>query len=264
MLLHRYPLLVFAVPGAACLLAALGLTLSRPLHRVAVDAAWGLCSTLALGMLGAPRVHRAEQLRRSGIAAVDGMSGVQFEQRLKSLFRELGYRVSTTAVTGDYGADLVLERDGVRSVVQAKRYDTPVGVEAIYQVVAAKAHYGASEAVVVTNSTYTPAALTLADDNGVATVERAELVELLARQGADDDSKSGPALLCRQVAAGVRPAFTYAASAVSIVGVILLLVGLKLLGYSTIDRNRLTRLRHRFGDYALLSGARRALGSAHR
>ena len=100
------------------------------------------------------------------------MNGGEFEQRLAVLFRALGYRVSTTRATGDFGADLVLERDGVRTVVQAKRWDDSVGIEAVYEVVGAKAHYGASEAVVVTSSVLTPSAAELADDNGVALVER--------------------------------------------------------------------------------------------
>ena len=41
----------------------------------------------------------------------------------------------------------MLERDGTWTVVQAKRWDDSVGIEAVYEVVGAKAHYGASEAV---------------------------------------------------------------------------------------------------------------------
>ncbi|RUP01826.1 MAG: restriction endonuclease [Mycobacterium sp.] len=68
---------------------------------------------------------------------------------------------------------------GVRSVlagrshgeiaVQAKFYGGVVGPSAVQEVVAGRAVYDYSEAWVVTNSTFTPAAVTLAKANGVST-----------------------------------------------------------------------------------------------
>lgn len=84
------------------------------------DIAGVLCGVSVLGLSGRSRFARAERLRRSGIVTVDTMDGVEFEQRLGSLYESLGYRVQPTAVTGDFGADLVLARSGVRTVVQAK------------------------------------------------------------------------------------------------------------------------------------------------
>ena len=93
--------------------------------------------------------------------------------------------MSKTRTTGDFGADLVLESAGVRTVVQAKRYDSPVGIEAVQEVIGAKAHYGASDAWVVTNSSFTPAAETLAAENGVQLFARDGLVDCLAQQNTD-------------------------------------------------------------------------------
>ena len=50
-------------------------------------------------------------------------------------------------MTGDFGADL----DNY-IVVQAKRYSKKVGVKAVQEVVAAKAHYGCREGIVVTSN----------------------------------------------------------------------------------------------------------------
>src|SRR5688572_23484112 len=52
---------------------------------------------------------------------IDSMTGPQFERRLVVLFRDLGYSATHTGRLGDFGADLVVERDGTRTVVQAKR-----------------------------------------------------------------------------------------------------------------------------------------------
>lgn len=40
------------------------------------------------------------------------MEGVQFEKYLGHLFRSQGYKAEVTQAAGDYGADLVLSKDG--------------------------------------------------------------------------------------------------------------------------------------------------------
>lgn len=198
---RHYPLLVLVVAaGAEFLLAHLATSAHR---HVLVEAGAFFLVLGVLGLLGVVRYAHAELRRTSGINQIDTMSGEQFEQRLAVLFRAFGFRVSTTRATGDFGADLVLEREGVRTVVQAKRWDSSVGIEAVYEVVGAKAHYGASEAVVVTNMVFTPAAIELANDNGVALVERDELVNLLACQ-ASIAPRTGLFLALSQIASGIR------------------------------------------------------------
>jgi HJR/Mrr/RecB family endonuclease len=198
-----YPLVLFLLVASAELGAAHTPMMSAHRH-VLIESAVLLLTLTALGLVGVPRATRTERRRRSGIQEIDSMTGEEFEHRLAVLFRALGYRVSTTRATGDFGADLVLERDGVRTVVQAKRWDSCVGIEAVYEVVGAKAHYGASEAVVVTNLLFTPAAVEMANDNDVALIERDELVEILASQAAVSPPHTGLLLAVRQIASGVR------------------------------------------------------------
>jgi restriction system protein len=144
------------------------------------DAAVVLDVLAALALLGVPATFRTELVARSGIGEVDVMSGGEFEAHLAALFSGLGYAVARTRASGDFGADLLLERDHVRLVVQAKRYDGSVGIEAVQQVIGATRYYGATRALVVTNSVCTPAAVALAGAHGVELVEREELVRLLA------------------------------------------------------------------------------------
>lgn len=56
--------------------------------------------------------RRMDRLKRSGIADIDRIHGVQFEQYLGYLFRAQGYKAQVTKASGDYGADLILQRDG--------------------------------------------------------------------------------------------------------------------------------------------------------
>lgn len=141
--------------------------------------------TLALALGSWSRRGRDGLARRRGLAAADRMTGEEFEDWLAILFRAAGWRVRHTRATGDFGADLVLghgPRDEV--VVQAKRQGRPVGVAAVQQAAAARLHYGTDEAMVVTNSTFTPAALELAASTGVVLWGRDDIArELLAPGG---------------------------------------------------------------------------------
>jgi len=124
---------------------------------------------------------RVTRLRRSGIAEIDKMDGIQFEKYLEQLFRLQGYKANATQAQGDYGADLVISRNGEKIVVQAKRYSKNVGLKAVQEAYGAVAHYKASAAWVVTNSGYTQQAVNLARSNNVRLIGRDELVEMILR-----------------------------------------------------------------------------------
>lgn len=160
-----------------------------------------LVALSALGVLGLPAALRRNRRRRAGIAEVDAMSGEEFEHRLASLYEDLGEEVRHTGRRGDFGADLVTERAGVRTVVQAKRYEGAVGIEAVQQVIGARRYYEAERARVVTNSVLTPAALALAQADDVEVVQRDDLVALLASHR-DRDAGGVSWALCRQVLDG--------------------------------------------------------------
>jgi len=122
-------------------------------------------------------LYRRRRLARAGIAEIDRMSGPVFEQYLATLFRSLGYRVERIGGAGDFGADLIVVRDGARTIVQAKRYARSVGVKAVQEAFAAKNMYGCSAAMVVTNSRFTRQAQALARANRVELWDRDVLIE---------------------------------------------------------------------------------------
>src|SRR6201997_460016 len=93
----------------------------------------------------------------SGLAAIDEMSGVEFEEFVAAQLRTVGFSVTCTASTGDYGVDLIAKRDGTRMAVQCKRQAKAVGVAAVQQVVAGALQHGCSQTVVVTNQAFTKA-----------------------------------------------------------------------------------------------------------
>ena len=108
------------------------------------------------------------------------MTGLQFEQYLEWLFRQLGYKVEITSYQGDFGADLVVSKNGVKTAVQAKsRSKRSIGIRAIQEAVAAAGHYKCQQSMVVTNSFFTRPAIRLAKDNKVELWNRDCLVDKL-------------------------------------------------------------------------------------
>ena len=124
---------------------------------------------------------RKRKLMESGIDLIDEMSGTVFEELLMEHFKRLGYKAKMTARTGDYGADLILEKEDERVVVQAKRWKQNVGVVAIQQVVAAIKHYQADKGMVVSNSYFTSNAEKLARSNNIELWDRDKLVSFLSK-----------------------------------------------------------------------------------
>lgn len=126
-----------------------------------------------------------KKIKASGITDIDKMSGTKFEYFLKLFFKQQGYGVQETKVTGDYGADLILRKDARKIIVQAKRYKNRVGLKAVQETVSAIAYYGASEGWVVTNSEFTGSAIELAKANNIRLIERNELIQLMLQLNSD-------------------------------------------------------------------------------
>ena len=128
------------------------------------------------------QLKKQQKLNQSGILQVDQMSGKEFEEFLRLRYKDEGYTAHKTPYTGDYGADLILQKGQQKIAVQAKRYKSNVGIKAVQEISAAKMHYGATEAWVVTNSFFTKAATELARSNNVKLVNRDELIEILLKK----------------------------------------------------------------------------------
>jgi restriction endonuclease Mrr len=99
------------------------------------------------------------------------LSGVEFETYIARLLRSAGYDVQGTPTTGDQGADLIAKKDGRTVIIQAKRYEGTVGNKAIQEVNSAVSFYGGTEGWVITNSTFTPSAIALAQKTNIKLVD---------------------------------------------------------------------------------------------
>lgn len=138
---------------------------------------YGILSTTAI------KIHFDNKIRRlyltCTIEEVDEMTGIEFEQFLYYKFKKRGFKVKTTPVTGDYGADLVIRKKREIIVVQAKRYQRDVGIAAVQEVIGSIAYYQASKGMVITNSFFTPNAVNLARANDIILWKRKEVLHYL-------------------------------------------------------------------------------------
>ncbi len=100
---------------------------------------------------------------------VSSMDGKTYEAYVGYKISNNGWHnITYTPITGDYGADIIAtDKDGNRVCIQCKRYDHPVGIDAVQEVIAAKQFYGAKRAIVATNSVMTAQARNMAQKTDV-------------------------------------------------------------------------------------------------
>lgn len=127
----------------------------------------GYALACAISILILCRRISSRRYLRMPMKKIDKLSGRSFEKYLLAQFRHLGYHVTLTDASHDYGADLVIKKHGEKIVVQAKHYERNVGIAAVQEAVGSIAYYDADRAMVVTNSGFTKSAWNLAGQNDV-------------------------------------------------------------------------------------------------
>src|SRR5699024_9023498 len=121
-----------------------------------------------------------KKLISSNIKDIDKLDGLQFEEYLKALFKELGYKVIVTKGSNDFGEDLVMKKSNNKIVLQAKRYKSNVGIDAVQQIYTAKPYYKADKTWILTNSFYTKSAKELAKVCNVKLFNRYDLIRFIS------------------------------------------------------------------------------------
>jgi restriction system protein len=135
----------------------------------------GLLPVVERGLDESDRRRRDALYLRLGMASVDMLSGREFEKYVAARIRNMGWNVSATSATGDFGVDLIAERNDQCVAIQCKRLAKPVGVSAVQQVVAGALHHRCDSSAVVSNQEFTAAAKELARTHACHLVGRSKL-----------------------------------------------------------------------------------------
>lgn len=94
-------------------------------------------------------------------------SGIEFEKKVANELSLLGWSVTLTKATGDFGVDIVAEKNELSVAIQVKSGITKTGVAAVQQAFTGAKHYGVDYAAVISNAEFTPAAFDLAAKTSV-------------------------------------------------------------------------------------------------
>jgi HJR/Mrr/RecB family endonuclease len=129
--------------------------------------------------------YRKAQVLRSALRTltlenIDTIDWLEFERYVAELFRTRGYKVHDTALSNDFGVDLVAKRDDVTYAVQIKHYKGTLDQKPVREAVAGMAKYRCNKSMVVTNSYFTKSARTLAESNKCQLVDRDALAKWVA------------------------------------------------------------------------------------
>lgn len=122
-----------------------------------------------------------EQRRTHPLTLTDrlnAMTGPQFEEFVRRLFRAKGYMVEITGMAGDHGIDLIMEQMGSRKVVQCKRWNDSVGEPEIRDFYGAMMNCHAEAGFFVTTSRFTQAAETFAKGKPITLVDMECLLQM--------------------------------------------------------------------------------------
>lgn len=128
------------------------------------------------------RRRKKYDLMKITLRDIDKMTGFEFEHYLYVFFSVFwDGETYMTKQSGDYGADLFLiDEDGEKIVIQAKRLSDKLGLTAVQEVYAAKAYYGANRAIIVTSTdTISEPCRKLAAATKVRVIDRFELDEMI-------------------------------------------------------------------------------------
>lgn len=130
------------------------------------------------------KLFGSKQNNTTNIYDLDKMTGRQFEKYLVRLFSSLGYQVDHVGTDwydhrGDFGADLITQKDGIKTAIQAKCYNNLAGIDSVRQVIGARDYYKCQKAAVVTNNYFTNDAQTQAKESGVILIDRDKLMEFI-------------------------------------------------------------------------------------
>ena len=111
---------------------------------------------------------------------LDNMEGHDFEYFCADLLKDRGFLdVQVTKGSGDYGVDILAEKDGITYGIQCKCYNSPVGVKAVQEAYAGRDYYDCMVGAVMTNQYFTKPAVEAAKKLKILLWDRGYLDSML-------------------------------------------------------------------------------------
>ncbi len=142
---------------------------------------WIALTVLVPGILictGIIAALRFRQRKKTGF--IDDMEGHEFEYFCAGLLKDNGFmEVEVTKGSGDYGIDILAEKEGVTYAIQCKCYADPVGVKAVQEAYAGRDYYDRMVGAVLTNQYFTAPAVDAAKKLKILLWDRGYLEDMM-------------------------------------------------------------------------------------
>ena len=106
---------------------------------------------------------------------VEQLSPIDFEHFCADILKANGWKAKVTQASSDQGIDIIAQYKNIHVAFQCKKYSSPVGNQAVQQIIAGKQYIRADIAAVISNARYTASAKQLADSTGVHLLHYSEL-----------------------------------------------------------------------------------------
>ena len=142
---------------------------------------YSIIAAVAGSVLGAFLVIIVIKIRTSlKDRQLDNMEGHDFEYFCADLLKDRGFLdVQVTKGSGDYGVDILAEKDGITYGIQCKCYNSPVGVKAVQEAYAGRDYYDCMVGAVMTNQYFTKPAVEAAKKLKILLWDRGYLDSML-------------------------------------------------------------------------------------
>ena len=150
----------------------------------------GLCWIAALKSYLAARKRRRFLDTRTNLDSLAAGGWRQFEQLVGEAFRRQGYAVEETGLGGpDGGIDLILRKDGRRTLVQCKQWKRQqVGVSVVREMAGLLTHHQAHAVKIACIGSFTPDAEAFAHGKPIELIGGEQLLEMIQMVKAADIS----------------------------------------------------------------------------
>lgn len=152
------------------------------IQNIQIEAVIGILAGIFL-LIGAGVVLCRNFRRRYADRELDEMEGFDFEYYCAELLKNHGfYDVEVTQSSGDYGVDILAEKEGVTYAIQCKRYSAPVGIKAVQEAYAGRDYYDRMVGCVLTNQYFTQPAVEAAKKLKILLWDRGYLESMLEEE----------------------------------------------------------------------------------
>lgn len=129
------------------------------------------------------KIEKDKKILIKNIIEVNNLNHHEFEIFAKEFFIKKGYFSWNTQRSHDFGADVIVEKNNQRTVIQVKHYKKNLDGYSIYQAKKARDHYKAEKGILFTNSDLTANAYKEANTENIIIINGHDISKYLRENG---------------------------------------------------------------------------------